>query len=71
MQVLVTDGHLLYPFGHELAGYQVGNLNETLTKAKIAGVNMLSAPYDAGDRNSAILQFPGGYIAEVHAIKTQ
>ena len=27
MQVMVTDGHLPYPFGYELTGYQVDNLN--------------------------------------------
>jgi hypothetical protein len=42
-----------------------------LTKAKAAGVKMLSAPYDSGGRSTAILQFPGGYIAEVHAMKTR
>jgi hypothetical protein len=71
MQVLVTDAHLPYPFGHELTGYQVDDLSHTLQKAKTAGVKVLSPPYDAGDRNTAILQFPGGYIAEVHASKPQ
>jgi predicted enzyme related to lactoylglutathione lyase len=67
MQVLVTDGHLPYPFGHELTGYQVQNLGATLDKAKAAGAKILSAPYTANDRSSAIVQFPGGYIAEVHS----
>jgi hypothetical protein len=71
MQVLVTDGHLPYPFGRELTGYQVDDLSHTLSKAKTAGVKVLSSPYDAGDRSTAILQFPGGYIAEVHASKPQ
>lgn len=66
MQVMVTDGHLPYPFGYEITGYQVDNLNDTLTKAKNSGVKILSKAYNAGDRNTAILQFPGGYIAEVH-----
>jgi hypothetical protein len=67
MQVLVTDGHLPYPFGHELTGYQVQVLAATLEKAKAAGVKILSPPYSARDRSTAILQFPGGYIAEVHS----
>jgi predicted enzyme related to lactoylglutathione lyase len=71
MQVMVTDGHLPYPFGYELTGYQVDNLNDTLAKATNAGAKILSKPYNAGDRNSAILQFPGGYIAEVHDLKKQ
>ncbi len=69
MQVMVTDGHLPYPFGYELTGYQVDDLNETLTKATNSGAKILSKPYDAGDRNTAILQFPGGYILEVHTLK--
>jgi predicted enzyme related to lactoylglutathione lyase len=66
MQVLVTDGHLPYPFGHEVMGYQVQNLNATLQKAQAAGAKILSAPYSSKDRASAIVEFPGGYIAEVH-----
>jgi predicted enzyme related to lactoylglutathione lyase len=69
MQVMVTDGHLPFPFGLETTGYQVENLTDTITKATKAGVKILSKPYDAGDRNTAILQFPGGYIAEVHDLK--
>jgi predicted enzyme related to lactoylglutathione lyase len=67
MQVLVTDGHLPYPFGHELTGYEVHDLGATLEKAKSAGAKILSAPYKLSDRTTAILEFPGGYIAEVHA----
>jgi predicted enzyme related to lactoylglutathione lyase len=69
MQIMVTDGHLPYPFGYDITGYQVDNLNDTLAKATNAGAKILSKPYDAGDRNTAILQFPGGYIAEVHDLK--
>jgi len=68
MQVLVTDGHLPYPFGHELTGYQVQDLGATLAKAKAAGVKILSPPYKARDRNTAIVEFPGGYIAEIHSV---
>jgi hypothetical protein len=67
MQVLVTDGHLPYPFGREVTGYQVSDLAATLARARAAGVTVLTAPYDGEDRSSAMLQFPGGYIAEVHA----
>ncbi len=68
MQVMVTDGHLPYPFGREVTGYQVMDLNATLEKAKAAGVKILSAPYSTADRVSAIVEFPGGYIAEVHGV---
>ena len=67
MQVLVTDGHLPYPFGHETTGYQVADIPATLDTAKAAGVLILSAPYKTDDRMTAILEFPGGYIAEVHS----
>jgi predicted enzyme related to lactoylglutathione lyase len=68
MQVLVTDGHLPYPFGHELTGYQVRDLGATLERAKGAGVKVLSGPYKARDRTTAIVEFPGGYIAEIHSL---
>ena len=70
MLVLVTDGHLPFPFGHELMGYEVSDLDAILAKAKAAAAKVLSAPYSADDRVTAILQFPGGYVAEVHALKT-
>ena len=64
--VLVTDGHLPYPYGREMMGYEIANLSETLNKATAAGVSVLVPRYSAGDREAAILQFPGGYIAEIH-----
>jgi predicted enzyme related to lactoylglutathione lyase len=67
MQVQVTDGHLPYPFGHEIMGYQVPDVGATLQKAKTAGAKVLFGPYSAADRTGAVVQFPGGYIAEVHS----
>jgi len=67
MAVLVTDGHLPYPYGHEMTGYEVANLGDTLTKARAAGVSALAGPNTADKRDSAIVQFPGGYIAEIHS----
>jgi predicted enzyme related to lactoylglutathione lyase len=65
--VLVTDGHLPYPYGRELTGYETPDLDATLAKAKSAGARVLVEPYSADDRRSALVQFPGGYIAEIHA----
>jgi predicted enzyme related to lactoylglutathione lyase len=65
--VLVTDGHLPYPYGRELTGYETLDLDTTLAQAKLAGARVLVEPYSADDRRSAFVQFPGGYIAEVHA----
>jgi hypothetical protein len=67
VEILVTDGHLPYPFGRELTGYEVKDLNATLDKAKAAGARILSLPYVAADRTSAVVEFPGGYIAEIHS----
>jgi predicted enzyme related to lactoylglutathione lyase len=71
MTVLVTDGHLPYPYGYELTGYDVDNLSETLKKAKAAGANVLAGPYASDGRHAAFVQFPGGYIAEVHSQRDQ
>jgi hypothetical protein len=65
--VLVTDGHLPYPYGWEVTGYEVSDLSATVGKAESAGATVLVKSYMAGDREAAILQFPGGYIAEIHA----
>jgi predicted enzyme related to lactoylglutathione lyase len=71
MQVLVTDGHLPYPFGHEITGYQAQDLSATLAKATAAGAKILSPPYKLSDRTTAIVEFPGGYIAEIHSLIAQ
>jgi predicted enzyme related to lactoylglutathione lyase len=71
MLVLVTDGHLPFPFGDETTGYQVQDLAATLEKAKAAGVKILSPPYTAHDRTTAIVEFPGGYIAEIHSLEVR
>jgi predicted enzyme related to lactoylglutathione lyase len=71
MTVLVTDGHLPYPYGYEMTGYEVANLADTLDKARAAGVRILVEPYRSEGREAAIVQFPGGYIAEIHASVSQ
>jgi predicted enzyme related to lactoylglutathione lyase len=65
--VLVTDGQLPYPYGREVSGYEVANLANTISKAKAAGATVLVDPYTSDGLAAAILQFPGGYIAEIHA----
>jgi predicted enzyme related to lactoylglutathione lyase len=67
MTVFVTDGHLPYPYGIELTGYEVADLKDTLTKATRSGATVLVEPFTSERRDSAIVQFPGGYIAEIHA----
>jgi predicted enzyme related to lactoylglutathione lyase len=68
LTALVTDGHLPYPYGRETTGYEVTNLTDTLTKAKASGVGVLVPPYKTDERESAVVQFPGGYIAEIHSV---
>jgi predicted enzyme related to lactoylglutathione lyase len=68
LTALVTDGHLPYPYGREMTGYEVTNLTDTLTKAKASGVDVLVPSYKTDERESALVQFPGGYIAEVHSV---
>jgi hypothetical protein len=67
MTVFVTDGHLPYPYGRETTGYEVANLATALGKAMAAGVAVLVQPYAADGRHAAMVQFPGGYVAEIHA----
>jgi predicted enzyme related to lactoylglutathione lyase len=67
LTALVTDGHLPYPYGRETTGYEVTNLTDTLTKAKASGVDVLVPPYKTDEREAVIVQFPGGYIAEIYS----
>ncbi len=67
LTAFVTDGHLPYPYGRELAGYEVADLSEMLARAKAAGAHVLVEPYTAEGRDAALVEFPGGYIAEIHA----
>jgi hypothetical protein len=68
LTALVTDGHLPYPYGREMTGYEVSNFAETLTRAKAAGADVLVPPYKTGERDAVVVRFPGGYIAEIHSI---
>lgn len=67
MTALVTDGHLPYPYGRETTGYEVTNLADIVAKAKAAGATILAGPYTSGARHAVMVQFPGGYIAEIHS----
>jgi predicted enzyme related to lactoylglutathione lyase len=68
LSAFVTDGHLPYPYGREMMGYEVANLAETLTKAKAAGADVLVPPYKTDERDAVVVRFPGGYIAEIHSV---
>ncbi|MFP3492749.1 glyoxalase [Pseudomonas sp. SIMBA_059] len=66
MVMFVTDGHLPYPYGRETTGYEVKDLAATLAKAKDSGAQLLIEPKAEPDRQSAVVEFPGGYVAEIH-----
>ncbi len=68
LTAFVTDGHLPYPYGREMTGYEVTNLAETLTKAKAAGADVLVPPYRSDERDAVVVKFPGGYVAEIHSV---
>ena len=68
LTALVTDGQLPYPYGREMTGYEVTNLTDALTKAKGAGVEIIVPPYKTEERDAVVVQFPGGYIAEIHSV---
>jgi predicted enzyme related to lactoylglutathione lyase len=68
LTAIVTDGQLPYPYGREMTGYEVPNLTDTLTKAQASGVDVLVPRYKTGEREAIVVQFPGGYIAEIHSV---
>jgi len=68
LTLMVTDGHVPFPYGRELTGYEVTDLTATLNKAKANGAAVLVEPFQADGRDAAMVQFPGGYIAEIHAV---
>jgi hypothetical protein len=58
-----------YPYGREIMGYEVSVVDETIARAKAADVAVLVEPYNADGREAAMLQFPGGYVAEIHSLE--
>ncbi|MCX4169792.1 MULTISPECIES: VOC family protein [Paraburkholderia] len=68
MLVFVTDGKLPYPFGREVTGYLVADLDATLAKAQGVGVKVLSPANRTVEGRTAMVEFPGGYVAEIHEL---
>jgi hypothetical protein len=71
MTILVSDGQLPWPYGRELTGYEVPDLSATLARAAAAGVETLVPAHAEQGRTAAIVRFPGGYIAEIHAVQAR
>jgi predicted enzyme related to lactoylglutathione lyase len=70
MTIFATDGHLTYPYGAETTGYEVDDLAGTLAKAQSLGVTVIVPAASFGERKSAMVRFPGGYVAEIHQMTT-
>lgn len=66
IEIFATDGHLPYPYGREMTGYAVQDLQKVLDQAKASGAEILVQPFKADGVQSAMVKFPGGYIAEIH-----
>lgn len=65
---MVTDGHLPFPYGREVTGYEVADLPATLARATAAGATVLVPAATGSGRTAAMVSFPGGYVAEIHAV---
>src|SRR5438128_2709128 len=59
LNAFVTDGHLPYPYGREMTGYEVTNLAETLTKATAAGADGLVPPSTTDEPYAVVARLPG------------
>jgi hypothetical protein len=64
--IIGNDGHPPFPFGREASGISVRDLALTLTKATQNGASVIWGPYGSPAGHSAVVQFPGGFITEVH-----
>ena len=65
--IAVTDGHLPYPYGRELTGHEVTNLSDMLAKARDTGATVLMGSYKIEQGYAAMVEFPGGFIAQIHS----
>jgi hypothetical protein len=51
-----------------MTGFEVTSLTETLNKARASGADELVPLYKTDEREAVVVQFPGGYIAEIHSV---
>jgi hypothetical protein len=68
ISAFVTDGALPHPFGRELSGFEVADLGAALRGGGAEGLQTLVTPFHSQDRTAAVVQFPGGFIAELHSL---
>lgn len=67
LTLFASNGHLPYPYGRETTGYEVAQLDDTLARATAAGVTLVGERYDNERVEHVMVQFPGGYVAEIHS----
>jgi hypothetical protein len=65
LTAIVSDGHLPYPYGHEISGYEGVEFGRHSGK----GQGCRRYGFD-GALLLAMVQFPGAYIAEIHSSKS-
>jgi len=51
-----------------MTGYQVADLDATLAKAQGVGVKVLAPANRMVEGRTAMVEFPGGYVAEIHEL---
>ena len=64
--VLVTDCVLPYPYGRETTVYEVSDITKILDRATSLGARVLVSKVEVAGRMSAMVEFSGGYISEIH-----
>ena len=68
--VLISDGVLPWPFGRDVTGYAVADLDAALRRAQATGGTVVGSRYEAAGRPALLIMFPGGYVAEIHQATT-
>jgi hypothetical protein len=56
------------PSSTSSTGYEVSSLTDTLAKTESLGVGIFVQPYSSSGRTAAIVEFPGGYVEEIHEV---
>jgi hypothetical protein len=56
-----------FPFGSERTGYLVTDMDVAILAARATGADLLVTSFNDPIGRDAIIQWPGGYIAEIHS----
>jgi hypothetical protein len=66
--VLVTDGHLPFSLWSRAHGLCGRRSRHDLDEGQGSRRHVMISPYRADGRDAAMVRFPGGYTAEIHAM---